>query len=124
MGCGSSELWVGMGFWGVSQVGLHIRNLAEAGMSPPWLGFGLTLSSLSVAGGKFSCLTVPAPGDAVAGGGSGLGWDLGPVAVWAGAAGVLPWSHSPLSPHSPSPSHSSPNTFPSLRGSGKSTWRH
>lgn len=92
----------------MSQVGLHIRNLAEAGMSPPWLGFGLTLSSPSVAGGIFSCLTVPTVERTL--------WHVEEVAwdgiwvaltVWAGAAGVLPW------PHSPSPSHGSPNTFPS-----------
>lgn len=60
------------------------------------------MSSLSIAGGKFSCLTVPAVErmlwhvEEAAWGGIWVA-----VAVWAGAGGVLPWPHSPLCPHSP-----------------------
>lgn len=43
-------------------------------MSPPRLGFGLTLSSLSVVGGKFSCLTVPAVERRLWQPGVGFGW--------------------------------------------------
>lgn len=81
-------------------------EMAEAGMCSPWLGFGLT--SEPTAGGKFSCLTVPAVErtlwhlEEVGWGGIWVA-----VAVWAGATGVLPWLHSL------SPSHSSPNAFPS-----------
>lgn len=106
------------------QMGLCTRDLAGAEISPSCLGCAVTLLSLSVACGEFSCLTFPAPGagDAAEGGGNGLGWDLGrggAVGMAAVPCRVPRTLDSPSRSRAPSPAAATPSLPAGLHRPGQ-----